>query len=107
MQAKVLSAVSKNKISRQQLGICRACDLAGNAALARAPTPGSFCDMPKIVRFHQVGGPEVLKLEELPAPKPRKDEVLIKVDAIGLNRAESMFRSGQYIYQPELPSGLG
>jgi NADPH:quinone reductase len=63
--------------------------------------------MPKIVRFHQVGGPEVLKLEELPAPKPRKDEVLIKVDAIGLNRAESMFRSGQYLYQPEFPAGLG
>ncbi len=63
--------------------------------------------MPKIVRFHQVGGPEVLKLEELPAPKPQKGEVLIKVDAIGLNRAESMFRSGHYLYQPELPSGLG
>jgi NADPH:quinone reductase len=63
--------------------------------------------MPKIVRFHQVGGPEVLKLEELPAPKPNKDEVLIKVDAIGLNRAELMFRSGQYLYEPELPSGLG
>ena len=63
--------------------------------------------MPKIVRFHEVGGPEVLKLEELPAPKPQKDEVLIKVDAIGLNRAELMFRSGQYLYQPEFPSGLG
>src|SRR5271165_4303296 len=63
--------------------------------------------MPKIVRFHQVGGPEVLKLEELPAPKPQKYEVLIKVEAIGLNRAESMFRSGQYLYQPNLPSGLG
>jgi NADPH:quinone reductase len=63
--------------------------------------------MPKIVRFHQVGGPEVLKLEELPAPKPQKNEVLIKVDAIGLNRAESMFRSGQYLYQPQFPAGLG
>jgi hypothetical protein len=52
-----------------------------------------FC-MPKIVRFHQVGGPEVLKLEELPAPQPQKGEVRIKVDAIGLNRAEVMFRSG-------------
>ena len=63
--------------------------------------------MPKIVRFHQVGGPEVLKLEELPAPKPQKDEVLIKVDAIGLNRAESMFRSGQYLEQAKFPAGLG
>ena len=63
--------------------------------------------MPKIVRFHQVGGPEVLQLEELPAPKPGKGEVRIKVEAIGLNRAEVMFRSGQYLEEPDLPSGLG
>src|ERR1700722_8038865 len=63
--------------------------------------------MPKIVRFHQTGGPEVLKVEELAAPRPEKGEVRIKVEAIGLNRAEVMFRSGQYLYQPELPSGLG
>jgi NADPH:quinone reductase-like Zn-dependent oxidoreductase len=63
--------------------------------------------MPKIVRFHQVGGPEVLKLEELPAPQPGKGEVRIKVEAIGLNRAEVMFRSGQYLYQPKFPSTLG
>jgi NADPH:quinone reductase-like Zn-dependent oxidoreductase len=64
-------------------------------------------DMPKIVRFHRVGGPEVLILEELPAPQPGKGEVRIKVEAIGLNRAEVMFRSGQYLYQPEFPSTLG
>jgi NADPH:quinone reductase len=63
--------------------------------------------MPKIVRFHQIGGPEVLKLEELPAPQPQKGEARIKVDAIGLNRAEVMFRSGQYLEQPQLPSALG
>jgi NADPH:quinone reductase-like Zn-dependent oxidoreductase len=63
--------------------------------------------MPKIVRFHEVGGPEVLKIEELLAPQPQKGEVRIKVDAIGLNRAEVMFRSGQYLEQPDFPSGLG
>jgi NADPH:quinone reductase-like Zn-dependent oxidoreductase len=63
--------------------------------------------MSKIVRFHQVGGPEVLKIEDLPNPRPDKGEVRIKVDAIGLNRAEVMFRSGQYLYQPNFPSGLG
>ena len=63
--------------------------------------------MPKIVRFHQVGGPEVLKLEEVPAPQPGKGEVRIKVEAIGLNRAEVMFRNGQYLYQPKFPSTLG
>jgi NADPH2:quinone reductase len=63
--------------------------------------------MPKIVRFHQIGGPEVLKVEELPAPRPEKGEVRIKVEAIGLNRAEVMFRNGQYLYQPKFPSTLG
>jgi len=63
--------------------------------------------MPKIVRFHQTGGPEVLKLEELPSPEPKAGEVRIKVDAIGLNRAEVMFRSGRYLYQPYFPSLLG
>ena len=63
--------------------------------------------MPKIVRFHELGGPEVLKLEELPNPRPAKGEVRIRVEAIGLNRAEVMFRSGQYLEQPQLPSSLG
>ncbi len=63
--------------------------------------------MPRIVRFHEVGGPEVLKIEDLPVPRPGKGEVRIKVDAIGLNRAEVMFRSGQYLEEPNLPSGLG
>ena len=63
--------------------------------------------MPKIVRFHQVGGPEVLQLEDLPSPTPQKGEVRIRVEAIGLNRAEIMFRSGQYLDQPKFPAGLG
>jgi len=63
--------------------------------------------MLKIVRFHRSGGPEVLQLEDLPAPVPQAGEVRIKVDAIGLNRAEVMFRRGQYLEQPEFPSLLG
>jgi NADPH:quinone reductase-like Zn-dependent oxidoreductase len=63
--------------------------------------------MPKVVRFHEVGGPEVLKFEEVPSPEPGKGEVRLKVEAIGLNRAESMFYHGQYIYAPYLPAGLG
>jgi len=47
--------------------------------------------MPKIVRFHEIGGPEVLKIEDLPSKEPGKGEVRLKVQAIGLNRAESMF----------------
>ena len=51
----------------------------------------------KIVRFHETGGAEVLKLEELPLPEPGKGEVRLRVKAIGLNRAEVMFRRGKYL----------
>jgi NADPH:quinone reductase-like Zn-dependent oxidoreductase len=61
----------------------------------------------KIVRFHQTGGAEVLQLEELPLPEPGEGEVRLRVKAIGLNRAEVMFREGQYLYQPKFPSTLG
>jgi NADPH:quinone reductase-like Zn-dependent oxidoreductase len=61
----------------------------------------------KIVRFHTLGGPEVLKIEEEPIPEPGKGEVRLKVKAIGLNRAEVMFRKGQYLESAILPSKLG
>jgi len=61
----------------------------------------------KIVRFDVVGGPEVLKIREEPIPEPGKGEVRLNVKAIGLNRAEVMFRRGQYLEAPVLPSKLG
>jgi NADPH:quinone reductase-like Zn-dependent oxidoreductase len=61
----------------------------------------------KIVRFHTLGGPEVLKIEEVAIPVPGKGEVLLRVKAIGLNRAEVMFREGHYLETPVLPSKLG
>jgi len=63
--------------------------------------------MPKIIRFHETGGPEVLKIEDLPASEPGKGEVRLKVEAIGLNRAEVMYRQGQYLENPRLPSRIG
>lgn len=63
--------------------------------------------MPRIVRFHELGQADVLKLEELPLVEPGEAEVRIKVEAIGLNRAEVVFRKGQYIETPKLPSQLG
>ena len=63
--------------------------------------------MPKIVRFHETGGADVLKLEDLPLAEPGKGEVRMKVEAIGLNRAEIMLRKGQYLETPQLPSRLG
>jgi NADPH:quinone reductase-like Zn-dependent oxidoreductase len=63
--------------------------------------------MPKIVRFHEVGGPEVLRIEEEAPKQPGKGEVRLKVQAVGLNRAESMFICDQYVESPKLPSGVG
>ena len=63
--------------------------------------------MPKVVRFHELGGPEVLKFEELPSKDPGAGQVRIRVQAVGLNRAEALYRRGQYLEQPRLPSGLG
>lgn len=63
--------------------------------------------MPKAVRFHQVGGPEVLRIEEVSVREPGKGEVALDVAAVGLNRAESMYFHGQYFEQPQFPSGLG
>lgn len=63
--------------------------------------------MPKIVRFHATGDAEVLRLEDLPLAEPGDGEVRLKVEAIGLNRAEVMFRRGQYLENPDLPSRLG
>jgi NADPH:quinone reductase-like Zn-dependent oxidoreductase len=63
--------------------------------------------MPKIVRFHQTGSADVLQLEDLPLSEPGKGEVRLKVEAIGLNRAEVMFRQGQYLETPHFPSRLG
>src|SRR5271165_343458 len=61
----------------------------------------------KIVRFHRLGGPEVLQLDDVPLPEPAAGEVRLRVKAIGLNRAETMFREGRYLVQPVLPSKLG
>ncbi len=61
----------------------------------------------QIVRFHETGSSSVLKIESLPITEPGPDEVRIKVEAFGLNRAEIMFRSGAYLVAPTFPSRIG
>jgi len=63
--------------------------------------------MARIVRFHRIGGPEVLQIDSIDVPPPAAGEVRIQVKALGLNRAEVMYRSGQYLEEPKLPSRLG
>jgi NADPH:quinone reductase-like Zn-dependent oxidoreductase len=61
----------------------------------------------KIVRFHKTGPAEVLQFDELPLPEPGPGEVRLSVKALGLNRAEVMFRNGQYLETPILPAKNG
>jgi NADPH:quinone reductase-like Zn-dependent oxidoreductase len=63
--------------------------------------------MARVVRFHETGGPEVLKIEQIDVPPPGEGEVQIAVKALGLNRAEAMFRIGKYLEEPKLPARLG
>jgi NADPH2:quinone reductase len=63
--------------------------------------------MSLVVRFHRTGGPEVLQLEDMDIGRPKAGEVRIRVRALGLNRAEAMFRSGNYLEAPNLPARLG
>lgn len=63
--------------------------------------------MNRIVRFNKYGDPDVLNIEVQPPADPGPGEVRIDVHAIGLNRAESMFRRGQYLEQASFPSRLG
>src|SRR5580765_2552384 len=48
----------------------------------------------KAVRVHDLGGPEALRYEEIPAPSPKSDEVLVKIEAAGVNFLDIYYRSG-------------
>jgi NADPH:quinone reductase len=61
----------------------------------------------KAIRVNELGGAEKLTLEEIEKPTPAADEVLIKVAAAGINYADTMMRSGNYLTKPELPFTLG
>ena len=63
--------------------------------------------MARVVRFHKIGGPEVLQIDEVDLGAPGAGELRLRVRALGLNRAEAMFRSGAYLEQPTLPARLG
>src|SRR3984893_80752 len=57
----------------------------------------------KAIRVHQFGGPEVLKLEEIPTPKPEAGQVLVRIRAAGVNPYDTYMRNGTYAIKPPLP----
>src|SRR6266849_3816900 len=54
----------------------------------------------KAVVVHQFGGPEVLKLEEVPTPKPGAGQVLVRIRAAGGNPYDTYMRAGTYAIKP-------
>ena len=61
----------------------------------------------KAARFHQYGGPEVLRYEDAPDPKPQAGEVLIRVRACGINHVDLDLREGVSRFPLPLPHTLG
>ncbi len=57
----------------------------------------------KAIRVREFGGPEVMKLEELPDPKPGAGQVVVRVHAVGVNPVDTYIRSGMYASKPALP----
>ncbi|WP_337015011.1 zinc-dependent alcohol dehydrogenase family protein [Leclercia sp. AS011] len=63
--------------------------------------------MSKVVVFNRVGSADVLEIKDVVVPAPGPNEVQIAVRAIGINRAEIMYRTGQYVIDPQFPARLG
>lgn len=63
--------------------------------------------MSHIVRIHQTGGPEVLTIEDIEVGSPGPAELRVRIEAIGLNRSEALFRAGAYLVPPKLPTLIG
>jgi len=57
----------------------------------------------KAILVREFGGPEVLKLEEVPTPRPGPGQVLVRIHASGVNPYDTYMRAGNYPVKPPLP----
>jgi NADPH:quinone reductase len=57
----------------------------------------------KAIRVHEFGGPEVLKLEDVPDLQPAAGQVVVRIHAAGVNPVEAYIRAGAYALKPNLP----
>ncbi len=57
----------------------------------------------KAILVREFGGPEVLKLEEVPTPKPTAGQVLVRIHGAGVNPYDTYMRAGTYAVKPPLP----
>ncbi|MGH7935047.1 MAG: quinone oxidoreductase family protein [Candidatus Binataceae bacterium] len=61
----------------------------------------------KVIQFSEVGGPDVMKLVEIPKPEARPKMVRVRNHAVGINFADNFFRQGTYLVKPKLPDTPG
>ena len=59
--------------------------------------------MMKAIVVHEFGPPEVMKLEEVSTPEPSDNQILVKIEAAGVNPVDTYLRSGQHAHAPTLP----
>src|SRR5882724_2614673 len=57
----------------------------------------------KAIRVHDFGGPEVLRIQQMPDPKPERGQVLVRIKAAGVNPVDTYIRAGAYARKPSLP----
>lgn len=72
-----------------------------------ASTPAYHRTMSRVVRFDRFGGPEVLRVVEIPDAEPGPGEVRIALRAAGLNPADAKRRSAPGMYDVTFPAGIG
>jgi len=57
----------------------------------------------KAILVGEFGGPEVLKLKQVPTPQPAAGQVLVRIHAAGVNPYDTYMRAGAYARKPPLP----
>jgi NADPH2:quinone reductase len=61
----------------------------------------------KVIRFYRTGGAEVLRIDEVRLPPLVKNEVLVRVQAVAVSRADLLWREGSYFEEAEFPAKIG
>jgi NADPH2:quinone reductase len=61
----------------------------------------------KAIQFSEVGGPDVMKIVDIPKPEVRPKMVRVRNHAVGINFADNFFRQGTYLVRPKLPDTPG